>query len=70
MDGQSDQATCGGTSGNARSVRKCFVHEITVQIQARFANMILTCLQPPRGEAARILYGGFEGDDEDDDDGD
>eukprot|EP00974_Lingulodinium_polyedra_P093568 9066258-Lingulodinium_polyedra.AAC.1 len=68
MDGLAEQATRGGVTGRATTVRKRVAHEVTVQIMARLANAIHVCLQPPKGDAARILHGAARDGDDDDDD--
>eukprot|EP00974_Lingulodinium_polyedra_P119187 11170200-Lingulodinium_polyedra.AAC.1 len=55
MGGLAEQASSGGVTGRATTVRKRPAHEVTVQIMARLANVIHACLQPPKGGAARIL---------------
>ena len=65
LDGLANAVTSGGTDGRMKRVRKRLAHEVTVQIQARLAKMIHACLQPPRGDAARVIFGGDVGGDDD-----
>eukprot|EP00974_Lingulodinium_polyedra_P077599 7512922-Lingulodinium_polyedra.AAC.1 len=69
MDGLAEQATHSGATGNTTIVRRRLAREVTVQISARLTNMIHACLQPPKGEAARILHGQRYDEEDEDDEG-